>query len=61
MVNEQRRSNIELLRLVLMFFILMHHYLLKGYGLNAGFYNDVDLDYIGSFFPDFLIEDCGWE
>ena len=25
------------------------------------FYNDVDLDYIGSSFPDFLIEDCGWE
>lgn len=25
------------------------------------FYDDVDLDYIGSSFPDFLIEDCGWE
>lgn len=25
------------------------------------FYGDVDLDYIGSSFPDFLIEDCGWE
>lgn len=54
MVNEQRRSNIELLRLVLMFFILMHHYLLKGYGLNAGFYNDVDLDLSAAFLDPFF-------
>lgn len=25
------------------------------------FYHDMDLDYIGSSFSDFLIEDCGWE
>ena len=25
------------------------------------FYDDIDLDYIGSSFSDFLIEECGWE
>ena len=53
MINEQRKSNMELLRLVLMFFILMHHYLLKG-GMNAGFQKDVDLNLLAAFLDPFF-------
>ena len=54
MLKEQRKSNMELLRLVLMFFILMHHYLMKGGGLNAGFYEGEDLDLMAAFWDPFF-------
>ena len=45
----------ELLRLVLMFFILMHHFLMKGGGLNAGYYDGEDLNLMAAFSGSFFL------
>lgn len=33
--NKQRESNIELLRLLVMAFIVLHHFIFHGLGLNS--------------------------
>ena len=44
----------ELLRLVLMFFIVMHHCLIKCGVMNAGFDNGENLDLLAAFLDPFF-------
>lgn len=51
--NENRQTNIELLRLLLMFMILMHHFLVHGLH-TAGFSEDYDAELLATALDPFF-------